>query len=239
MNDRTRRVVEAFWTHDLGAESGFATLPVSCTVQRLYNGVQIFRRDGAIVIAAPPEKHQYIRDSLSGLSSEELFSVDWLQRVLGPDLEKIRGPAELFYADETSFRPAAKMEARTLSDSDLPGYRILEGALDPKESQDSGFSSAKFPAFGAFSEDMLCAAASYTVWEPSIAHITVATHPEHRRRGFAKAAVSALAEDALGRGLILQWQTVVWNTNSLALARDLGFEHYCSKIFARCRRASE
>ncbi len=131
------------------------------------------------------------------------------------------------------------MQARALSQSDLPAYRILEDALDPKDSEDSGFSSGKFPAFGVFPDDVLCAAASYSVWEPSIAHIIVATHPQHRRRGFAKAAVSALAEDAMGRGLVLQWQTVVWNTNSLALARDLGFEHYCSKIFARCRRTSE
>lgn len=239
MNDKTRRVADAFWAHDLGAESGFATLPVSCTVQRLYNGVQIFRRDGAIVIAVPPEKHEHIRDSLSGLSPDELFSVEWLQRVLGPDIEGIRGPAEVFYADETSFRPADTMQARALSQSDLPAYRILEDALDPKDSEDSGFSSGKFPAFGVFPDDVLCAAASYSVWEPSIAHIIVATHPQHRRRGFAKAAVSALAEDAMGRGLVLQWQTVVWNTNSLALARDLGFEHYCSKIFARCRRTSE
>ena len=239
MNDKTRRVVEAFWAHDLGAESGFASLPVSCTVQRLYNGVQIFRRDGAIVIAVPPEKHEYIRGTLRGLSPQELFSVEWLQRVLGPDVEKILGPAEVFYADETSFCPADTMLARSLSQSDLPAYRTLEGALAPKESEDSGFSSGKFPAFGVFSDDVLCAVTSYSVWEPSIAHIIVATHPEHRRRGFAKAAVSVLAEHAMGRGLILQWQTVSWNTNSLALARDLGFEHYCSKIFARCRRTSE
>jgi predicted GNAT family acetyltransferase len=99
--------------------------------------------------------------------------------------------------------------------------------------EDSGFSAEAFPAFGVFSGARLCAAASYSIWKPSIAHIIVATHPEHRRRGFAKATIHALAKDALDRGLILQWRAVAWNVSSLALAQTLGFKHYCSTIFAR------
>ena len=95
-----------------------------------------------------------------------------------------------------------------------------------------------FPAFGAFSADVLCAAASYTVWEPSIAHIIVATHPDHRRKGFASAAIGALAADAFARGLILQYRAVAWNTSSLALAHALGFSHYCSTLYVRLRAAA-
>lgn len=239
MKDETGRKVEAFWLRDLGLESGFPSVPVACTVQQLYNGVQMFLRGGRLVVAIPPEKHGHIRDSVGDLSPDELFSVEWLQGALGQDVEKIRGPADLFYADETNFRFGEIRQARALSPADLPACVELQASLDAKELEDSGFEAGKSPAFGVFSGNVLGAVASYSIWEPSIAHINVATHRDYRRQGFATAAVRALARDALSRGLVLQWQTVVWNTNSTALARQLGFEHYSRKLFARCRHKSD
>jgi len=161
--------------------------------------------------------------------------VEWLQRVFAQDAERILGPAEVNYADETIFRSERRHFTRPLSASDSAAYSALAAALDSKEVEDSGVSSEAFPAFGAFSDQILCAVASYEIWETSIAHITVATHPNYRRRGFAKAAVGALATAALDQGLILQWRAVAWNKNSLALARDLGFKHYCSTLYVRIR----
>lgn len=86
-----------------------------------------------------------------------------------------------------------------------------------------------------FSGDSLCAVASYELWLPSIAHISVATHPDHRRRGFAQAAIQALATAAFARGLILQWRAVAWNTHSLALAQSLGFAYYGATLYVRLR----
>lgn len=236
MKTKTYQIIEEFWTRDLGLESdGFGDSQVHCSVQNLYNGVQVFRRSGKLIIAVPPKHHARIQDSLDGLSIDELFSVNWLQSVLGQNVEKILGPAELYYADDTTFQLPATREARALSEEDSSAYRLLQAALELKDAEDSGFRADVFPAFGSFSDNILCAAANYSVWEPSIAHIRVATHPEYRRRGFAKAALGALAEDALNRRLILQWQAVAWNTNSLALAHDLGFEHYSTKIYARLR----
>jgi GNAT superfamily N-acetyltransferase len=208
-------------------------------VQRLYAGVQLFKRGRQLVLAAPPDRAELVQDKVCGLSVDELFSVNWLHGVFGQDAERILGPAHVYYADSTTFRPESALAGRPISSGDAGAYRSLAAALDSNELEDSGFSGDAFPAFGAFSGDVLCAAASYSVWEPSIAHIIVATHPRYRRRGFASAAIRTLAAHAFDRGLILQWRTVAWNENSLALARSLGFSHYCSTLYVRLRSSRE
>lgn len=225
MKSENREAVDRFWAHELGADAGLGNArTVCCTVQNLYSGVQLFRDAERLIVACPPNKVKFIQDTIADVSPEELFSVEWLQRVFAQDAERILGPAEVNYADETTFRSGRNHFTRPLSAADAAAYNTLAAALDSKEVEDSGVSSEAFPAFGAFSDQILCAVASYEIWETSIAHITIATHPAYRRRGFAKAAVGALAMAAFDQGLILQWRAVAWNKNSLALARDLGFK---------------
>jgi GNAT superfamily N-acetyltransferase len=233
VKDETNAAIEKYWAQEFGFASGFGELQICCKVQHLYSGVQMFRRDRLLIIAVPPELHDLFQDAIDHSNSKDLFSVDWLQSVLGSRAEKIIGPALVYYADETTFDSKVTDGDRMLADSDSDAYRDLQSALNATELYESGLSAEHFPAFGAFSEGKLFAVASYSIWEPSIAHIIVATHPDHRRQGFAKRAVSVLAAHALDRGLILQWRALAWNTNSLSLAIELGFQHYCSTIFAR------
>jgi GNAT superfamily N-acetyltransferase len=233
MRENTLRIADSFWTHDLGLTNGLGESEICCSVQNLYSGVQMLRRAGKLAVAVPPDQLDRVQSSMKGCSINEIFSANWLKTALGDLATKVIGPAEVNYADETTFRSPDSSAARELHQDDLYLCRSLQAALSAREAEESGFMADVFPAFGAFSGSMLCAAAYYRVWEPSIAHIMVATHPDHRRRGFARAAVGALAQDALKRGLILQWRALAWNSNSLTLARDLGFEHYCSTLYAR------
>ena len=227
--------IDRYWANELGIESSLADTPnIFCTTQHLYSGVQLFTNGERLVIASPPEKTELIKNAIIGVSPEEVFSVEWLQRIFS-EAEKIVGPAVVNYADETNFLSEPSNCGRALSASDSDAYRELVAALDPKV-EDIGITSNEFPAFGAFSDDILCSVASYEVWKPCIAHIRIATHPSYRRRGFAKAAAQALAVEALGNGMILQWRALAWNSNSLSLARDLGFERYCSTIYVRLRK---
>jgi GNAT superfamily N-acetyltransferase len=242
MKAHSREQLDRFWADKLGIDSSLASTPSICfTVQHLYSGVQLFANGERVVIASPPGMAELIQNAIIGLSPEEAFSVEWLHRIIANDAERIIGPAEVHYADETSFRSEQSQGGRALLAADSDAYRGLVAALDPKEVEYSGVSSELFPplevfpAFGAFSDEILCSVASYEVWKPSIAHIRVATHPNYRRRGFAKAAVQALAAAALDCGLILQWRAVAWNKKSLSLARDLGFSYYCSTIYVHLR----
>lgn len=240
MKTDTREQLDQFWAHELGVPSGLGGTPrLCCMVQHLYPGVQLFSNGERLILASPPAWAEVLHEAIVGVSPVDIFSVAWLQRVFANNAERILGPAEVHYADDTSFRAALNPHGRALSTADVPVYRELVAALDPKEVEESGVSAEAVPAFGAFCDDRLCAVASYQVWQPSIAHISVATHPDHRRHGFAKAAVQALAAEALDRGLILQWRAVAWNTNSLALARSLGFAYYCSTLYVRLRNTDE
>ena len=244
MKARSREQLDLFWAHQLGIDSSLTSTPrICCTVQHLYPGVQLFANGERLIIAAPPTKAELIQAAITDVLPEEAFSVEWIQRVFANDAERIIGPAEVNYADETSFRSESGHRGRALSPTESDAYRALVATLDPKEAEYSGVSPDSFPAFeafpafGAFSDDILCSVASYEVWKPFIAHIRVVTHPNYRRRGFAKAAVQALAAAAFDCGLILQWRAVAWNKNSLSLARDLGFNYYCSTLYVRLRKA--
>jgi GNAT superfamily N-acetyltransferase len=235
MKTGSREQIDRFWAERLGSDSSLAsTASIRCTVQHLYSGVQLFTNGKRLIIASPPAKVELIEQAVVDASPEEVFSVDWLERILGNQAERIVGPAELKYADEATFRSEPDPLGRALSASDAVAYRSLVAALDPQQ-EDISVSSDAFPAFGAFSDDTLCSVASYEVWEPCIAHIRIATHPSYRRRGFARAAARALAREALENRLILQWRALAWNTNSLRLARSLGFTHYGSTLYVRLR----
>jgi GNAT superfamily N-acetyltransferase len=236
MKSHSREQLDRFWADKLGIDSSLAsTSSICCTVQHLSSGVQLFANGERLIIASPPATAELIRNAIVDVSPEEAFSAEWLQRIFANNAERIIGPAEIHYADDTSFRAEPSHRGRTLSALDSEIYRGFVAALDPKEVEESGFSADAFPAFGAFSDDILCSVASYEVWKPCIAHIRIATHPNYRRRGFAKAAIQALAAEALNSGLILQWREVAWIKNSLSLARDLGFSYYCSTFYVRLR----
>jgi ribosomal protein S18 acetylase RimI-like enzyme len=237
LNPNSLHTIDRFWGHDLGLDS--EALPaisgIICTVQHNYSGIQLFRRGSTLIVAIPPGISDFVRQAVQARPPDDAFSAQWLQSVLGSRAQVIVGPAEVNYADVTMFRIVHHGSARPLSEEDAGSYRALISSLSETEIADSGASAGKYPAFGSFFDNVLCSVASYEVWQSSIAHITVATHPQYRRRGFGTAAVEALAVDAFERGLILQWRAVAWNTNSLALAADLGFEHYCSTMFVRLK----
>jgi len=237
MNSGSWQAVDAFWARDLGmTPDAFAgSHGVFCAVQHLHSGLQLFRRNECLIVAAPPGMISSVEGATRDLSIDTLFSVNWLQQLCGRNTEKILGPAEVNYADASTFKYLGTLQGRKLTNDDSQAYAGLAAALDVSELEQSGFSADRLPAFGAFSNGMLCAAASYSVWEPSIAHIVVATHPDYRRHGFASAAVQSLAEEALSRGLILQWRALSTNGSSLALAERLGFRHYCSTLYVRLR----
>lgn len=237
MRDMSQEIVEEFWTHELGASAGFVSVSrqVGWAAQERYNGVQLFRRGERLIVAAPSRCAKLISGALDGRSVDQSFSRTWLQTTLGDAVERIDGPADILYADQSSFRGAVSHAARALTDADRGAYHALASVLDGQEIADSGFSADNFPAFGVFSGDRLCAVASYRVRQPSIAEILVATHPNYRRQGFARAALSALALEAFKFHLVLELRAPASNENSLAFARALGFGHYCSTLFAQLR----
>jgi len=67
---------------------------------------------------------------------------------------------------------------------------------------------------------IVCAASSYSVYDDGI-EIEIDTHPNHRRKGLATAAASALILDCLNKGKYPSWDAA--NSVSAAFATKLGY----------------
>jgi GNAT superfamily N-acetyltransferase len=231
--------IDRYWATEMGTGPEFMhnTSEVICTAQQLYSGVQLFHRDGFLVVASPQHLVDFIATRVRDLPIRNIFSVEFVERLLVSGVEKILGPAHISYADSSTFNPSPIGSSRSLTPEDSAICQSFTTALSTAEIEQSGFDSSEAPAFGAFANDVLCAIASYQIWQARIAHITVVTHPDYRRHGFGRVAVSALAEHAFARNLILQYRALASNENSLKLGRSLGFRHYCSTIYARLAMA--
>ena len=67
---------------------------------------------------------------------------------------------------------------------------------------------------------VVCGASSYSIYEDGI-EIEIDTHPNHRRKGLATIAASALILDCLDRGIYPSWDAA--NLQSVNLAQKLGY----------------
>jgi RimJ/RimL family protein N-acetyltransferase len=69
-------------------------------------------------------------------------------------------------------------------------------------------------------DQIVCGASSYSIYDDGI-EIEIDTDPDHRRKGLATVAASALILDCLSRGVYPSWDAA--NLDSVALAQKLGY----------------
>jgi GNAT superfamily N-acetyltransferase len=239
LNAANQQEVDRYWATEMGVVSPLqpAGSVVCCTIQNIYSGVQLLIRNERLLVACPPNRAGFVTAHVKDLPPDKVFSVEFIKGLLTPKVERVIGPAHLAYADGSTFRPSRSTSCRMLTPGDTEILQEFAATLSQAEVEQSGFNTSDVPAFGAFADGVLCAAASYQIWETRIAHIIVATRPTHRRRGHARAAVTALAEHALARNLVLQWRALASNEHSSKLAESLGFQPYGSTIYARLESA--
>lgn len=65
--------------------------------------------------------------------------------------------------------------------------------------------------------------AGFDIWEGILAHISVLTPPEERRKGYAQRIAAVTVEEAMAGGLVPQWRARTDNTASQRTARRAGF----------------
>jgi GNAT superfamily N-acetyltransferase len=161
---------------------------------------------------------------------------DRWRAVLGARVDALVGPAVIQYADAGSFRGlSVAAELRPLTDADRPALDALRDAMPAEEWDHGSGDLGGMPVFGAFADGILAARAGYEVWGGRIAHLGVVTHPAHRGRGLGAAVFASAARAALEAGLIAQHRALRSNTQSLRIARRLGFVPYATSLAVRLR----
>jgi len=179
--------------------------------------IGILALDGTVTVSVPRrDLEAFLVDAMKGLTSEEATSPDAVLPRL-PPMRATLGPVSLFYpcagflvGDESGVEKVSRHEVRALAES-----------VASDEVDESGILKITSPAFGSRSEaGVLAALCGYRRWSNDVAHLSVLTHPEHRRRGHGRRAATAAIRHATEAGLFPQWRARP--PVSQALARSLG-----------------
>jgi GNAT superfamily N-acetyltransferase len=194
-----------------------------------YDGVFALFRGSASIVSVPPEQEAVIRVQLSAQNGS--VSPLLLATMLADIAGLIIGPAAIGYAPTVSL---PSHPVRDLGPGDLEARDALRQACTPQEWEHGG-GAKEDPACGVFVEGRLAALASYEVWGRAIAHISIVTHPAHRRHGYGRSAVAHIARRALACGLLPQYRTLESNRPSMHIARSLGFQIYARSMAIRLR----
>ena len=224
--------MNAFWARYLGC-SVDELRPESALVLRhsgpmrdlVDQGIFIFAAGGGPLVSLPPESYEKLTPQAERLSSNDIYDPDLLRSVFSAlPVNRIVGPNFLGHADETMLSPKSGYPTRQLTNADNTALKVFQHAFTEPEWQDCGSEIEEGPVMGAFTDDgTLVSTAGYVAWANKLAHITVATHPEFRLKGFARAVTGALVRLALSNRLVPQYLALETNQPSIALARALGF----------------
>jgi GNAT superfamily N-acetyltransferase len=125
--------------------------------------------------------------------------------------------------------PAASTEVERVPGARSPAVARLRGALTAEEWEHANLEAAG-ELFTISAEGSVVAACGFATLLRKVAHLGVATHPDHRGRGLGRRVVSAAASAALARGLLPQYQTLFANRAALAVGEALGFERFATTL---------
>ncbi|HEU4560552.1 MAG TPA: GNAT family N-acetyltransferase [Longimicrobium sp.] len=241
LSPETLRALDAYWAGDFGCDvAGLRpSAPSVFPCQRRDGSRSVYVMEfGAAPVAQLSaelmDAHAArVRDVLA--AGLDVDAAAWAG-IFGDEVEAVIGPAALHYTDGGTLRPLPPSPTvRVLSRDDLPAAEVLRSACTPLEWEHGANPLGNDVVAGVFVGGELAALAGYEVWDGVVAHLSVVTHPAHRRRGHA--AVSRVTQMALERGLLAQYRALESNTPSLAVAVRLGFQPYARSLAVRLRGA--
>lgn len=237
MEARSLSLLREFWVEELGCSEADldADRVTVCAHGSMagYSGVYFLRSERACVISAPAALVAQLNARAAGLSPARCFDSAFVTESLQPRLDRVIGPAWIGSIDSFSFVRRHGEETRLLGDGDWPVLSALLSAAPAEEAEHSALEPGRSPTVGVFAGNALAAAASYEVLFGRVAHIGVLVHPQHRGRGLAAKAISAITEQALTEDLGIQYQTLRANAASVAAAKSVGYRLFAETIAAR------
>jgi hypothetical protein len=167
LTDESIATIEAYWSLDLSCDVGDLRGEQLAVTRQDGRSLFVFARRGAIA-SVPASVNN----------------------------DAIIGPAFIGYADASTFTDTGTNLGRLLDSADEAAVATLRHACDETEWQHGGPAEAA-TRVGVLEGTALLALASFRLWGPRIAHISVITHPASRGRGLGRTAVGAATRIAL------------------------------------------
>jgi RimJ/RimL family protein N-acetyltransferase len=196
----------------------------------------VFNHHGCTCVRVPLSDYKRLAALIEQQEPNVLLDADWWRHQFENITIDTVGAAYLGYADAITFRAMTPYTPRLLTPGDAAGLAEFAAAIGPIAWEHSGLDEAPQPIAGCWEAETLVAAAGYTIWDNTLAHIGVATHPAFRGRGYGTAVVSTIGEHALAHGYVLQYRTLLGNTPSIAIAQALGFQLYATTLFLHLKK---
>ena len=238
LSEATARKLDEFWSREIGcAADAFLKhqdLVVALPSKDGSEFARIFRRNGCRVLTCSPGLLPVFERS-DRMRAGSVDDASFLTSALGDRLAALFSRVFLGYSDEP-LPWRAQSHVRFLGAGDQTALDEFHARIAAQDWEYSGIGSSQ-PIAGCFLSDVLVAAASYEVWGGWIAHIGVVTGPDHRGRGYGRDVVARIANEAIGRGLVAQYQTLGENVPSMAVAAALGFHPYAEYTYAVVRQS--
>ncbi len=224
----TLGTLRRYWAGKLGVDAD-AFEATGVTVGAGHgDDVEVFVRDDAVVVGAPPALHDACERATGGLARavpDDEAVGEWIGA--RGSVRTVLGPAFYGYVDRRSFEPV-DATARPLDAADEAAVDRLRAAVPDEEWDQGGPAFEPGRTVGRFVDGDLVAVAGYDVWDDLVAHVAVVTHPDHRGEGNGRAAVSRVTAAALDDGLLPQYRTADAWPWSVALAEGLGYERFAT-----------
>jgi RimJ/RimL family protein N-acetyltransferase len=193
---------------------------------------------GAPLVSLPADATSALSELAQSWSASDIADAAALQRQLGPlcprPIDRVVGPAFIGYGSAESLDLRDARLARPFASAEA--FARLQAVCREEEWDHGGSEPHPERTFGVVDENNeLLALAGYKVWNDSIAHISIVTHPLQRGRGHGRAAVALAAKHALATGLVPQYRTLSQNAPSMNIAKRLGFIEYGFSVYVRLR----
>lgn len=236
----TLRLLDAFWAASFGCSvadlhADRVTVVAHTAQYTGYAGVYMLRYGAASVVTVPPRCLSVVIDAVRDKTPDEVFDSVFLISTFGNTIERLVGPSYRGCADASDFRPVDPRGTRPLGPEDSPALKRLAAACGPEAWSHSSIAFDRPPVFGRFVGHELAAAGSLYSASDRLRNVGILTHPAFRGQGYGRAVVSAMCAHALASGEVPQYQTLLSNLPSLAIARALGFSQYATGLAARLR----
>jgi ribosomal protein S18 acetylase RimI-like enzyme len=238
LSEQGVRKIDAFWANEMGcAPEDFCKAGVWVTKREASDTTyaHVFRRLARLQVDCSPALYGDALSAVQGREVEEVFDPAFWQEALGVRVDRILGPTYLGYKDIADEGPIDP-QVRLLGADEGALLDHLRRGVASLEWEQMGLENCRLIA-GYFLDGALVAAAGYKVWGGTLAHIYVITQVGFRSRGFGRACVRSITEEAINSGLVAQYQALFENEPSVAVARALEFEEYGQRIFVRCKAA--
>lgn len=234
-------MLEQHWFDKLGArpvdlQEGKVTVRAHGTLVG-YAGAIAFKRNNACIISVPQNLMEDAEKKVAGAGCQDVFKAAYLEKLFGSNVEMSIGPAWQGQIEAEHFKPCHGPDSRLLTSADEPAIKRFLQNCSTTNVDLNGLKSGRLQTVGIFIGEEIIAVSGYELRDDTIAHIAVLSRPDYRGKGYAKKAASHLISITLAKKMGIQYQTLMSNPASIALAKGLGFTDFAETITVRLKKS--